>query len=50
VSFVSDKSMFGKWASSSTLSISAGGKDYEVEFRGEGKAKYAHDLILFHMR
>ena len=50
VSFVSDKSMFGKWASSATLVISAGGKDYEVEFRGSDKARYAHDLILFHMR
>lgn len=30
VSFVSDKSMFGKFASSSTLSISAGSSSYEV--------------------
>lgn len=46
VSFVSDKSMFGKFWSSSTISISAGGKDYEVQFRGEEKAKYVHDVVL----
>jgi hypothetical protein len=46
VSFVSDKSMFGKFASSSTVSISAGGGNYQVEFRGEDKAKHAHDVIL----
>jgi hypothetical protein len=50
VSFVSDTSMFGKFASSSALAISAGGKDYEIEFRGHDKAKYAHHVILFHMR
>ncbi|WP_037411539.1 PH domain-containing protein [Candidatus Solirubrobacter pratensis] len=50
VSFVSDKSMFGKFASSSTLAISAGGKEYEVEFRGEEKAQYAHNVILHNMR
>ena len=50
ISFVSDKSMFGKFASSSALAITAGGKDYEVEFRGHDKAKYAHDVILFHMK
>jgi hypothetical protein len=46
VSFVSDRSVFGKFASTSTLAISAGGKSYEVEFRGEDKAKHAHDVIL----
>src|SRR5689334_12796539 len=40
VSFVSDKSMLGRFASSSALAISAGGHMYEVEFRGHDKAKY----------
>lgn len=48
VSFVSDKSVFGKFASSSTLSISAGGKDYEVQFRGNDKALHAHNIILWY--
>lgn len=47
VSFVSDKSMFGKFASSSTISVSAGGRDYEVQFRGEQKALHAHNVILW---
>ena len=47
VSFVSDKSMFGKSASTSTISVNAGGKDYEVQFRGEDKALHAHNVILW---
>jgi len=46
VSFVSDKSMLGKFASSSSVALEVGGKTYEVEFRGEEKAKHAHDTIL----
>ena len=49
VSFVSDKSIFGSFASSSSINISAGHRDYLVEFRGEQKAKHAHDVILWHM-
>lgn len=49
VSFVSDKSMFGKFASSSTIAISAGGTVREATFRGEDKAKYIHDTILQHI-
>ncbi|MDX6248847.1 MAG: hypothetical protein QOF10_2207 [Kribbellaceae bacterium] len=49
VSFVSDKSMFGKWASTSEIALQAGGKSYEVSFRGEEKAKHCHDLILWKM-
>ncbi len=48
VSFVSDKSMFGKFYSSSTLSIKVGSTDYEVQFRGEDKALHAHNIILSH--
>jgi hypothetical protein len=49
VSFVSDKSMFGKFASSSTVAISVGGSNFEVEFRGEEKARHAHDVILHYV-
>ena len=49
VSFVSNKSMLGKFASTSSIAISAGGQTYEVEFRGDDKAKFAHDTILWHM-
>jgi hypothetical protein len=46
VSFVSDKSMFGKFYSSSTIAITAGGTVREATFRGEDKARYVHDAIL----
>ncbi len=46
VSFVSNKSMFGKFVSTSEIAVSAGGNVYEVEFRGHDKAKYVHDKIL----
>lgn len=49
VSFVSDKSMFGKFAASSTVAISVGGANFEVEFRGEQKARHAHDVILHYV-
>jgi hypothetical protein len=49
VSFVSDKSVFGKFASSSTIAITAGGNLREATFRGEEKAKYIHDTILWHI-
>ena len=48
VSFVSDKSMWG-FASTSSISVSAGGRQYLVDFRGEQKAKHVHDVILWHM-
>ncbi len=49
VSFVSDKSMFGKFASSSTIALSAGGQTYEVQFRGDEKARHVHDAVLGRM-
>ncbi|GAB3452266.1 PH domain-containing protein [Kineococcus endophyticus] len=49
VSYVSDKSMFGKFASSSSIAITAGGRVYEVDFRGDDKARYVHDLVLRRM-
>jgi hypothetical protein len=49
ISFVSDKSMFGKFTSSSSLAISTSGNMYQAEFRGDEKAKYMHDTILAHI-
>jgi hypothetical protein len=49
VSFVSNKSMLGKFASTGSIAVSAGGQTYEVDFRGDEKAKHAHDVILWHM-
>ncbi|RJQ80334.1 hypothetical protein D5S17_07645 [Pseudonocardiaceae bacterium YIM PH 21723] len=49
VSFVADKSMFGKFASSSNIAISTSHGNHEVDFRGDEKAKHTHDVILWHM-
>ena len=46
VSFVSDTSMLGKLASSSAIAVTVGSATYEIEFRGQEKAKHAHDVIL----
>lgn len=48
VSFVSDKSVIG-WHSSSAISVSVGGREHEIELRGEDKARHAHNLILWGM-
>lgn len=48
VSYLSDKSKL-KWSSSSAIAVSVGGRDYEIEFRGEDKARHAHQLILWGM-
>lgn len=49
VSVVSDKSMMGKFFSSSSIGIDVGGVVHEAEFRGVEKAKYIHDVILWHI-
>ena len=49
VSYLADKSMFGKFATSSTVAIQVGGSTYEVEFRGGVKARHAHDVILHYV-
>jgi hypothetical protein len=49
VSFVSDKSFLGKFASTSEIAISTGGQVHQVQFRGEEKAKLIHDAVLSHM-
>ncbi|MDQ1292637.1 MAG: hypothetical protein QG608_517 [Actinomycetota bacterium] len=46
VSFVSDKSIFGKLVATSIISVAVGGENHEVEFRGHEKARHAHDIIL----
>jgi PH (Pleckstrin Homology) domain-containing protein len=48
VSFVSDKSVWG-FASTSSISVSAGGREYLTDFRGEQKAKHVYDVVLWHM-
>ena len=47
VSFVSDKSMFGSFVSSSTVALTSGGVVREATFRGVDKAKYVHDTLLY---
>ncbi len=49
VSLVFDRSVFGQFASSSTIAVSAGGSWYEVSLRGDDKGRHAHDVILWHL-
>lgn len=49
VSFVSNKSMLGKFASTSEIAVSVSGHIYEVAFRGDAKAKHIHDVVLWYM-
>lgn len=49
ISFVSDKSVFGKFTSSSTIAITSGGEVREATFRGDDKARHVHDTILSHI-
>ena len=49
VSFVSNKSVLGRLASTSSIAVSAGGQTFEVDLRGHEKARHAHDAILEHM-
>jgi len=49
VSFVSNKSMLGKWSSTSEVAIVVGGETHECEFRGHDKARLVHDTILQHI-
>jgi hypothetical protein len=47
VSYVADKSRFGKLYSSSEVAITVGSTVHEVAFRGEDKARHIHDHILW---
>lgn len=49
VSFVSDRNVLGRFASSSQIAVTVGAQTYEVSFRGDDKAKHAHDVILWHL-
>ena len=49
VSYVSDKSMLGKFASSSTIALRAGGTTHEVQLRGQDKASHVHNVILWNI-
>ena len=49
VSFVANKSLLGKFASTSEVSILVSGEQHECEFRGHDKARLVHDTILARM-
>jgi len=49
LSFCSDKSMFGKFASSSSIALITSGKVYEATFRTIEKAKHIHDVALHYL-
>ena len=49
VSFVSNTSMLGKFASTGSIAVTVGSTVHEVDFRGDGKARHCHDAILWHM-
>lgn len=49
VSFVANKSLLGKHASTSEVAIQVGGSQHECEFRGHDKARLVHDTILARM-
>lgn len=49
VSMLSNKSMMGRFASTSSIGIDTGGSIKEADFRGDDKARHAHDLILWNM-
>ncbi len=49
VSFVSDRSMLGRFTSTSQIAITVGAQTHEVEFRGHDKARACHDAIVWHI-
>ena len=49
VSFLSNKSMLGKFASTSSIAVTVGAAVHEIDFRGDEKARHCHDAILWHM-
>ena len=49
VSMLSNKSMMGRFASTSSIGIDTGGSIKEADFRGDDKARHAHDLILWNV-
>ena len=49
VSMLSNKSMMGRFASTSSIGIDTGSSIKEADFRGDDKARHAHDLILWNV-
>jgi hypothetical protein len=49
VSVVSDKSIGGKFFSSSSIAIDAGGTTHQADFRGDDKALNAHNMVLWYI-
>lgn len=50
VSIVSNKSMMGRFFSSSSLAVTVSGSQvHEADFRGEEKAAHAHNVILHYI-
>jgi Bacterial PH domain len=49
VSVVSNKSWAGSFFSTGSIAIHVGAHTYEVDFRGDEKSRYAHNLILHHI-
>ncbi|WP_226361327.1 hypothetical protein [Pseudonocardia sp. ICBG1142] len=48
-SFVADRNLLGRFASSSQIAVTVGTAVHEVAFRGDDKARHAHDVILWHL-
>ena len=46
VSFVADKSAFGRFLTSATVAFTVGSSTHEATFRGEDKARHVHDTVL----
>ncbi|MGY4645725.1 PH domain-containing protein [Cellulomonas sp. URHB0016] len=46
VSFVADKSAFGRFLTSATVAFTVGSSTHEATFRGEDKARHVHDAVL----
>lgn len=49
VSVVSDKSLGGRFFSSSSIAVDTGGNMHQAEFRGHEKAHHAHNTILWYI-
>jgi hypothetical protein len=49
VSMLSNKSVMGRFASTSSIGIDTGGGVKEADFRGDDKARHTHDLILWNV-
>ena len=49
VSVVSDKSMKGKFFSTSSIAVTIGGIAHQADFRGDEKAAHVHNVILHYI-